>query len=980
MPAKRQLVPTNFCSNTKNNLQFTPLQFTLYNLLTMKKPFIYTFFLWAMLHHITTVAQVIVTTPAFPTDNQPITITFDATQGSGGLASYTGDVYAHTGVITNLSSSNSDWKYVKTNWGQNTAETKLTSLGNHLYSLQINPSVRQYYNVPAAETILKMAFVFRSATQVAGQWLEGKTDAGGDIFADIYEASINVQIFTPDINPYIVQQDEQFNFSAGSSYADSMFLYLNNTLITSTNQATINQSITATNSGVNWLKVAAKNATSIVYDSAYFFVRPPVVTASLPAGIKNGPNYVNDNTVILALYAPFKEYAFVIGDMNDWQVSESAYMNRTPDGNWYWLQIDGVTPQQEYAYQYFVDGTLRIADPYTQKVLDPWNDQYITPAIYPNLKPYPTGKTTGIVSVFQTAETPYEWQNTSFVPPSKTDLVVYELLVRDFTTQHSYQAIIDTLQYLKTLGINAIELMPVTEFEGNQSWGYNISFMFAGDKYYGTKNDLKQLIDEAHGLGIAVIFDIVLNHQFGQSPLVQLWWNGTQPATNSPYFNPVAKHDFNVGYDMNHESAATKQFFIDITRFWIQEYHADGYRFDLSKGFTQINTLGNTNLWGQYDQSRINIWKQYADSIWLTKPDAYLILEHLADNSEEKILANYGLMLWGNMNYNYAQNAMAYSDQSDISWASYKTRLWNDPHLISYMESHDEERMAYRCLQYGNQNVATGYNIKNLSTALQRIETAAAFYFTIPGPKMIWQFGELGYDYSIDYNGRTGNKPVRWDYYYNANRKRLYDVFAALIKIKTEQTTFETTDFSLSVSGLQKRINLNNPSMNLAAIGNFAVTSSSISANFQHTGTWYNYFTGDAVEITNQFALLPLQAGEYKIFTDQPLSIPDVSTGMTQIDPQNTTNGIWTVAYPNPSNIGFTIEIEVTEPIADVQLQITNLMGQHIATLYQGKLTNGGYALTWDANTDKGAALPQGTYLYKLQIGDKLVAKKLMIN
>ena len=77
MPAKRQLVPTNFCSNTKNNLQFTPLQFTLYNLLTMKKPFIYTFFLWAMLHHVTTVAQVIVTTPAFPTDNEPLTITFD---------------------------------------------------------------------------------------------------------------------------------------------------------------------------------------------------------------------------------------------------------------------------------------------------------------------------------------------------------------------------------------------------------------------------------------------------------------------------------------------------------------------------------------------------------------------------------------------------------------------------------------------------------------------------------------------------------------------------------------------------------------------------------------------------------------------------------------------------------------------------------------------------------------------------------------
>ena len=292
----------------------------------MKQHFIYSILLWLTLQTTVAFAQVIVTAPAFPTDGEAVTITFDATQGNGGLANYTGDVYAHTGVITNLSSGISDWKYVKTNWGQNTAETKLTALGNHLYSLQIAPSIRQYYGVPAAETILQMAFVFRSATQVGGQWLEGKNDSGGDIFANVYTATINVQIFSPNINPYIVEQGDQINFSAGSSYADSMFLYLNNTLITATNEASINQNVTATDVGTNWLKVAAKNDITTVYDSTSYFVRPPINVAELPAGVKNGANYVNDNTVILALYAPFKEYVFVLSDVDDWQLSETNYM------------------------------------------------------------------------------------------------------------------------------------------------------------------------------------------------------------------------------------------------------------------------------------------------------------------------------------------------------------------------------------------------------------------------------------------------------------------------------------------------------------------------------------------------------------------------------------------------------------------------------------------------------------------------------
>jgi hypothetical protein len=120
-------------------------------------------------------AQLITVTPALPTDLDGVEVIFDATQGNGGLAGYTGDVYAHTGVLTNLSTGSSNWRYVKADWGVNIPDCKLTSLGNDKWKLTITPSIREYYGVPADETILQLAFVFRSGVKVNGSWLEGKT-------------------------------------------------------------------------------------------------------------------------------------------------------------------------------------------------------------------------------------------------------------------------------------------------------------------------------------------------------------------------------------------------------------------------------------------------------------------------------------------------------------------------------------------------------------------------------------------------------------------------------------------------------------------------------------------------------------------------------------------------------------------------------------------------------------------------------------
>ena len=129
-------------------------------------------------------AQLITTTPAFVTDNGgEVTVVFDATQGTGGLAGYSGTVYAHTGVITSESKTDSVWKYVVADWGENVDKCKMTSLGGDKWQLTISPSIRKYYGVPSGEQIEKLAFVFRSGEPVTppDTYAEGKADGGKDI-------------------------------------------------------------------------------------------------------------------------------------------------------------------------------------------------------------------------------------------------------------------------------------------------------------------------------------------------------------------------------------------------------------------------------------------------------------------------------------------------------------------------------------------------------------------------------------------------------------------------------------------------------------------------------------------------------------------------------------------------------------------------------------------------------------------------------
>ncbi len=915
-------------------------------------------------------SQILEWSPYFVTRNDIITIDYDVTQGNGALVGVF-PIYVHTGVITNLSTNPNDWKYVKTTWGQPTNQPSISYIGNNKWRIVIN--IPTYYGVPSSETILKLAFVFRNAD---GSKVGRDTD-GSDIFLPVFQPGLNVGFQTPTSLPVMLNLNDSLKVTAVSAEVTNLSLYLNDSLIATSDSNSLTRYIKAFSYGKKRVKAVATGTSGTKADSIYFVVRPPVVMQDLPSGIVDGINYTGSTSVTLSLYAPYKNYVYVVGDFNNWEVDPDYYMKRTPNGNRYWLEINNITPQKEYIFQYFVDGNLKIADPFADKVSDPWGDKNISSITYPNLIPYPFGKTSHIASVFRTNQAPYNWHTTNFQRHAKTDLVIYELLIRDFVSRHDYSTLIDTINYLKSLGVNAIELMPIMEFENNESWGYNGTFQFAPDKYYGPKNDLKRFIDSAHKNGIAVILDVVLNHSFGQYSLVRLYWDSAneRPAANSPWYNPIAKHPYNVGYDFNHESQSTKDLVDRVTKYWLTEYKVDGFRFDLSKGFTQFNSGNDVGLWGQYDASRIALLKRIADKIWEVDSTAYVILEHFAVNSEEIVLSNYGMMLWGNLNSKYNEATMGWHDggKSDFSQGSYKARGWTKPHLITYMESHDEERLMYKNLTYGNSSGS--YNIKNLATALERIKLAAAFFFTIPGPKMIWQFGELGYDVTIDYNGRTGNKPIRWNYFDDVNRRKLYKTFAALIKIKKEFDVFKTTDFSIDFSSPVKRLWLNHSSMNVAIVGNFDVVQKTVSPNFQTTGWWYDYFSGDSITVTNTAMTMNLRPGEFHIYSTVKLPTPEAGL-ITSVDDELTFQPAQFQLYqnyPNPFNPSTIINYHLAVD-NNVTLKVYDLLGRETETLVNEYQTVGEHQVNFDA-----AKLSSGVYIYKLSAGNFFDQKKMIV-
>jgi len=713
--------------------------------------------------------------------------------------------------------------------------------------------------------------------------------------------------------------------------------------------------------------VSATLGTTTVTKKFTVIVNPGIISAPLDAGLVDGINYNSSDATkaTLVLNAPFKDFVYIAGSFNNWSPTAAYAMKKDPTTGKFWLELTGLISGQIYAYQYWVcDNTSRpanspaivkTADPFSTLVLSPFDDpEIITLGVYPGLPVYATiapGQDRE-VTVLQTGPTAYynyNWSSatTNFVKPKKKDLVIYEALVRDFDANRTYQDLINKIDYFKNLKVNAIQLMPVMEFEGNQSWGYNSVFHMALDKRYGSPSKLKEFIDLCHQNGIAVILDIALNHVFGRSPLERMWmldtdndgWansSGYRTSAENPYVNQDAMHSYSVGSDLNHfrePDNLTNAYSVATIKHWMQEYKIDGFRWDLTKGFTQQcppNVSGGQDACTNgYRSDRVAKLKWYADKQWEIDPNFLVIFEHLGNGgsyTEEVEWANYlrsgdtkGIMQWRKMTDPYAD--LLKGNFADISGIADAT-----DRFIGYAESHDEERVAYKALNEAGQTQG------NLAKVHQRLQAMGAVHLLVPGPKMIWHFGELGWNSSlwtcnngvVSYSNpdcKLDTKPQpQWtgNWLTDTNRSAIYNSWAKMIDMKKTENVFENGAYSWNIGNTgHPRLDVWTSTSQTSALSyvfvltNFTDATYNVVGGFPFTGTWANLMDNTTFNVSNASMNISIEPGGYRVFGNRALLNNDTFDALDFV-----------ALSPNPASTYFTINTLVEK------VQIYSITGQ----------------------------------------------------
>ena len=766
----------------------------------MKKIFTLTLFLLSLA--LTGVAQIITTSPAILQEaSQNVVLTYNAASPQGndglkGLSSSTA-VYAHIGAITNLSTNNSDWKYAPT-WGDNAAKYKLTYTKANTYTLKIG-DLRSFFGITNAnEHIEKIALVFRTGDNKK----EGKTKSGGDIFVDVYPAGFQMQ-FTSDAASTVLSKETSIKFTVTTSEAGNLSIAVNGTDVASaTGKTTLTTTYKFSSTGAYKVTAKAVKGDQTLTNTINIAYPGKSDARNYPGGVpKMGYNRQANGDVIFCFAAPQKQSVVLVPSWDNYEVLDKNIMHyQDYSGNrYFWTTVSGLEDNTWYPYYYIVDATYKVADPYAHLVLDPYSDKWINESVWPTMPKYPYELFDDtMLAVYRHNSEPYKWSE--FTIPDHKALTVYELLVRDFTgtdgqadASGTFNKAYQKLWYLRSLGVNCIELMPIMEFNGNSSWGYNTNFYMAPDKNYGSPQDLKNFIDRAHQLGMAIVLDIVFNQSDGLHPWYQIYGG----VENNPFYNPTAPHDYSVLNDWNQKNDLVRQQWRDVLKYWMTEYNVDGFRFDLVKGLGTDYPSGTEN----YNQTRVQVMNDLQTVIKGVKPDGIHINENFAQAKEENEMAANGQLNWYQVNNNSCQFAMGFATQSKLS-DFLATNVGRTAYsTVSFAESHDEQRMGYKQEMYGANGIK-GSGSSTLRARMNRLGQVAVQMLMTPGPHMIWQFGELGDSQNTkndDGGNNTDPKKVVWNYLDNADRANLHHTYAALCNLRTQHpemfnggATFET--------------------------------------------------------------------------------------------------------------------------------------------------------------------------------------------
>jgi 1,4-alpha-glucan branching enzyme len=589
--------------------------------------------------------------------------------------------------------------------------------------------------------------------------------------------------------------------------------------------------------------------------------------------------------------------------------------------------------------------------------------------------------------------TSYDWQVEDFDVPDFEEMVIYQLHVGTFAGLNDpygttpfpskYANVTERVDHLAQLGINVVQLCPITEFPGDYSAGYNPVTQWAPESYYGTPDDVRAMVDALHARGIAVINDIVWNH-FSYSDNFLWYYDGTQyyfddPAVSTPW-----------GSQADFDRDGVRRWFIGSAHLWLGEYRMDGFRMDATAYmniYPQEASGWSLMQWLNDEMDRrwidkISIAEQLPDNSWVTRPTNLggagfdsQYNDYFTDRLRQEIVdAAYGdPEMW------------VIADILDGSGEYLQGR-----YVMNYFELHDEAWPAS-----GGQRMVRTIDPTppyDDEYAKGRVKLAQGIVLTAPGIPAILQGTEW-----LESNNFGTDAENRIDWSKKMTYAGIFDYFTDVIHLRT-------TDPALRADAGLEVFHVNDAS-NVIAFRRTDYTGSDVVvvANFSNTdfaayrigvplsGDWKEIVNSQDPKYMGGGTVNPDPIAAEAIAQDgyaQSIAIalsrmalvilkPDVFTGVDDTRMPPVDFRLY-MPYPNPTARGARIAFDLARP-GRVRLVVHDVAGRLVRVIGDDYYPAGRSEVSWDGRNRSGERVASGVYFVRMQSAGKAAQRKTII-
>ena len=542
------------------------------------------------------------------------------------------------------------------------------------------------------------------------------------------------------------------------------------------------------------------------------------------------------SSVEFKLFAPYNKAASLIGCFSNW---EDIPMHKD-EGGYFRTSVE--LEDGSYQYQFRVqskswffepDQWVNVTDPYATNIDDASQNAIVR------------------IKEGQRIVDTYTWQHDDTALPNNEELVIYELYIAGFSggegdgeKRGNFQDVIDKLDYLSELGINAVELLPVQEYPGDDNWGYTPRYFFATESSYGTSSDLKRLIDQCHGRGMRVIMDGIFNHSDSESPLTQIdhdYWYHHSPRDPDNSWGPEFNYEH---YDENLEVKPAWRFIGDVVRFWIEEYHIDGIRYDAARQIANYDFMH----WITEQTRQAASMKPF-----------FNIAEHIPETSSIVGLEGPMDSCW---HESFRQQVLEHiSGEFDLEVIEEaidgkRQGYQGATDIINYLASHDR---SYIMEQLGERQILD-------EEAFKRVKLGAVLLITAVGVPMIWMGSEFGECQTAE------EAKLDWALLGNDNNRGLFDYYKGLVELRKQNQALQTTNIDFFYEDAEAKVlayvRWNDSGDRVVVVANFSdnFLSEYRISDFPKAGTWHEWTRDYDIEAEDTSLVLDLGGYEAQVF------------------------------------------------------------------------------------------------------------------